>query len=124
MAYVLTACLRQFVYVRTVQRTLGTCPHDVDISSHLTVQNPRAFIPAVKMEQDQICHLIGNFGKWQAFIIFPLSIHFMFGSFQTLVTSFLSLEGDFYCKIEAPEGIFDSLPQWRNFSNPVDVNNA
>ena len=46
----------------------------------------------------------------------------MFGSFQTLVTSFLSLEGDFYCKIEAPENIFDSLPQWREFSNPVDVN--
>jgi len=76
----------------------------------------------VKMEQDPIAQLIGNFGKWQAFIIFPLGIHFMFGSFQTLVTPFLSLEGDFYCKIEAPEGIFDSLSQWRTFANPIDDN--
>ena len=67
-----------------------------------------------------IAQLIGNFGKWQAFIIFPLGIHFMFGSFQTLVTPFLSLEGDFYCKIEAPDGIFDSLSQWRTFANPID----
>ena len=44
----------------------------------------------------------------------------MFGSFQTLVTSFLSLEGDYYCKIEAPEGVFGDLPRWREFANPVD----
>ena len=72
------------------------------------------------MEKDQISQLIGNFGKWQAFIIFPLGIHFMFGSFQTLVTSFLSLEGDYYCKIEAPEGVFGNLSRWREFANPVD----
>ena len=82
-------------------------------------QEPRAS-RKVKMEQDPIAQLIGNFGKWQAFIIFPLGIHFMFGSFQTLVTPFLSLEGDFYCKIEAPDGIFDSLSQWRTFANPTD----
>ena len=44
----------------------------------------------------------------------------MFGSFQTLVTSFLSLEGDYYCKIEAPEGVFGSLSRWREFANPAD----
>jgi len=74
------------------------------------------------MEKDQISQLIGDFGKWQAFIIFPLGIHFMFGSFQTLVTSFLSLEGDYYCKIEAPEGVFGSLSRWREFANPADKN--
>lgn len=75
----------------------------------------------MKEEQDQISHLIGDFGKWQALLILPLGVHFVFGSFQTLVTSFLSLEADFYCQIEAPDGIFESLEQWRNFSNPVMV---
>ena len=70
---------------------------------------------------DQITELIGDFGKWQALIIFPLGLHFVFGSFNTLVTPFLSLETDFYCKVEAPDGVFKSLEQWRNFSNPVEV---
>lgn len=75
-------------------------------------------------ERDQITHLIGNFGKWQALIILPLGLHFIFGSFPTLVTTFLSLEGDFYCQIEAPDGVFESLEQWRNFSNPIKVSSA
>jgi hypothetical protein len=70
---------------------------------------------------DQITKLVGDFGKWQALLIFPLLIHFVFGSWQTLVTSFLSLEGDFWCQIEAPEGVFESLEQWRNFSSPLMV---
>ena len=52
-----------------------------------------------------------------------LGLHFIFGSWQTLVTSFLSREPDFFCAMEGevPKGIFDSLDQWRNFSNPVQV---
>ncbi len=70
-------------------------------------------------EDDQIIRLVGNFGKWQALLICPLFLHFVFGSYQTLVTSFLSLKGDFWCEIEAPEGVFESYEQWRNFSNPI-----
>jgi len=69
-------------------------------------------------EEDKITSLIGNFGRWQAMLFFPLGLHFVFGSFQTLVTPFLSLEGDYFCQIEAPNGVFQSLSQWRNFSNP------
>ncbi len=71
-------------------------------------------------QQDPIAQWIGDFGKWQALIILPLGVHFFFGSLQTLVTPFLSLEGDFYCQVEAPDGIFESLEQWGNFSNPVE----
>ena len=28
-------------------------------------------------------------------------------------------EGDYFCKIEAPDGTFQSLVEWRNFSNPI-----
>ena len=62
-------------------------------------------------EKDPITNLIGNFGKWQAMLFLPLGLHFVFGSFQTLVTPFLSLEGDYYCQIEAPKGVFTSLNQ-------------
>ena len=71
-------------------------------------------------EEDKITSLIGNFGRWQAMLFFPLGLHFVFGSFQTLVTPFLSLEGDYFCQIEAPNGVFQSLSQWRNFSNPSE----
>ena len=71
-------------------------------------------------EEDKIVSLIGNFGRWQAVIFLPLGLHFVFGSFQTLVTPFLSLEGDYFCSIEAPEGVFHNLSQWRNFANPTE----
>ena len=72
----------------------------------------------MKEEEDKITSLIGNFGRWQAMLFLPLGLHFVFGSFQTLVTPFLSLEGDYFCQIEAPKDVFQSLSQWRNFSNP------
>ena len=72
----------------------------------------------MKEEEDKITSLIGNFGRWQAMLFLPLGLHFVFGSFQTLVTPFLSLEGDYFCRIEAPQDVFQSLSQWRNFSNP------
>lgn len=70
-------------------------------------------------EEDQVTQVIGEFGKWQGLLIIPLGFHFLFGSWQTLATSFLAREPDFFCKVEAPIGVFDSLDQWRNFSNPI-----
>ena len=76
-------------------------------------------------QKDQITSLIGNFGKWQAILIFPLAFHYVFGSFQTLVTPFLSLEVDnnFFCKNLAPKDVFMNLTQWGQFSNPIDTVN-
>ena len=34
------------------------------------------------------------------------------------MTSFLARKPEFYCEIEAPQDIFQSLEEWRNFSNP------
>merc|ERR1719150_1436792 len=72
-------------------------------------------------DEDQVIQIIGTFGKWQAMPIFPLGLHFIFGSFQTLVTPFMSIKPDYHCKIEAPKDIFDSYDErWRNFSNPYN----
>lgn len=70
-------------------------------------------------DDDQIIRLIGNFGLWQALLICPLFVHFVFGSWQTLVTSFLSLERGYWCDIQAPDNVFGSLEEWENFSSPI-----
>ena len=70
--------------------------------------------------RDQIIDIIGNIGKWQWYIILPLSFRDIFTSWQMLAQPFLTLTPqNYYC---AENGIqnFASLPEWQNFANPVN----
>ncbi len=60
-------------------------------------------------ELDSITEIVGDFGLWQGLLLIPYGIHFVFQSFQTLGTTFLTLEPpDFFCKIDTKEDIFRS----------------
>lgn len=69
--------------------------------------------------RDQVLAAIGNIGRWQWMIILPLAIREIFTSWQMLSPPFLAMKPtDYFCSENGTEK-FVSLPNWREFANPV-----